>query len=73
MKRILFVQRPMDDDQFNMKVVECVTCEWYTTYVDELWTSNDRPESQAVCFNQVDLHAREKHKGTGRILRGWRA
>jgi len=71
MKRILFLQRPFDDVT-NMKVLECYTCDWYTTYVDDLWTSNDMPESQASAFNQCNEHGREAHSGAGRIVRCWR-
>jgi hypothetical protein len=73
----LFVQRNEDGytttDTVQMKVVECVTCNWFTLYVEELWTSNAMPESERTAFFEVGAHARAAHHGVGRIVRGWRA
>jgi len=71
MKRVIVFQRPFEDVH-NMKVLECGECDWYTTYVDELWTSNDMPESQETGFSQANAHVLELHRGAARIVRSWR-
>jgi hypothetical protein len=68
----LFVQRPFDNDD-TLKVIECVTCDWYCTYNDVLWTSNDMPDEQRTAFDQVKWHARRHTQTKARIVRGWRA
>jgi hypothetical protein len=72
----LFVQRSEEGHETTdtppLKVVECVTCQWFTTYLEELWTSNRMPERQRTAFFEVGAHARGAHRGMARIVRGWR-
>jgi hypothetical protein len=72
----LFVQRSEDGhettDTLPLKMIECVTCPWYVSYVEELWTSNAMPERERSAFFEVGAHARSTHRSVARIVRGWR-
>jgi hypothetical protein len=72
----LFVQRSQDGyegtDSKPLKIIECVTCEWFTIYLEELWTSNAMPDGERTAFFEVGVHARNAHRSLARIVRGWR-
>jgi hypothetical protein len=68
---VLFVHRPFADDD-SLKVIECVTCNWYLTYLDELWTSNEMPDRQRAAWTATAEHAFGSHEGRARIVRGWK-
>jgi hypothetical protein len=72
----LFVQRSEDGyeqtDTLPLKIVECVTCPWFTQYLEEWWTSNAMPERERTAFFEVGAHARAAHHSVARIVRGWR-
>lgn len=73
---VIFVHRPEEGyeetDTVNMKVVECQECPWFTSYVEELWTSNSMPDSQRLAWREIGAHARAGHRSLARIVRGWK-
>lgn len=72
----LFVQRAEEGyattDMAPLKVIECVECPWFVTYLEEVWTSNTMPERERSALFEVGNHARACHHGVARIVRGWR-
>ena len=67
----LFIQRPIADTD-NMKVIECSECDWYVTFAEVLWTSNDMPDEWVTAFDQVHRHSTHLHDRVARIVRGWK-
>jgi len=67
----LFVMRPFDSDK-EMTVLECVTCPWFTTYVDRADDLRTDRAGQTTAEYEARLHARTAHRGMARCVLGWR-